>query len=76
MLSADNPFFMAASSSVDRMSLIIILIRPPLYRNAAKPSARRFMAEDEKKPNLRLNDVELHNPSEKKPAGSHFVRDT
>lgn len=34
------------------------------------------MAEDEKKPNLRLNDVELHNPSEKKPAGSHFVRDT
>ena len=41
----------ATLSSTDRMSLIIKRILPPLYRNAAKPSAKTLIADDEKNPN-------------------------
>ena len=34
------------------------------------------MADEEKKPSFKLNDVALHKPSEKKSTGSHLVRET
>ena len=72
---SDSPTDIALMSLSLNMSLIISLIRPPLYKKTANPSANTFIAVDEKKPSFRSNCVELHNASEKKPIGSHSVFD-
>ena len=69
------PLANASLSCSVQMSLITNLIRPPLYRKEAKPSANTLIADDEKNPNIKSNCVELHRQSEKKPIGSHSVRD-
>ena len=75
MYKSSSPLAMAFLSCSVRMSFTIRFIRPPLYRNDAKPSAKILIAEEEKNPNIKSNLVALHKQSEKKPIGSHSVRD-
>ncbi len=69
------PAEIASLSCSVRISLIIKRILPPPYKNDAKPSDNTLIADEEKKPSIKSNCVELHKQSEKKPIGSQSVRD-
>ena len=43
-----------------------------MYRKTANPSERTFIADDEKKPNFKSNDVELQMPTKKRYATSKY----
>ena len=70
-----NPLAIAFLSSSVSISFMISLIFPPLYKKVAKPLASMLIAEEEKNPSIKSNRVALHKQSEKKPIGSHSVRD-
>ena len=70
-----TPLAMAFLSLSVSISFMISLIFPPLYKKVAKPLASMLIAEEEKNPSIKSNRVALHKQSEKKPTGSHSVRD-